>query len=549
MQRKAPQTSDIDDETLFAKVERGDVEAFTAVYNKYHKLLYALAYRYLMSSAMAEDAVQHVFTRFWEFRSELRVGISLRNYLITMTKNHILNVIRNENTALTKNYEIAQGTPAYEDTLVDSLEKKELMSIFYKAVDMLPPQKREICLMKVREELSNQEIADRLKLSINTIKTHYSDALKLLRVHLGKLLIFVTYLTLLRYLSVYLTVMSTENMNTPTEKQIQEVLAGTSTPEVARIVAAWFATDEGAAYLAKSMDRDAVQIKQGFEELYVNHEIPSEEMFARIRRNIRQKRIRRITFRVAAVLIPFVLLIGLFVQVNTRVDLLGDSGYEEIYVPKGERLQMMFQDGTRAYINSDSRLKYPKKFALSSREVYLEGEAYFVVSKNSHRPFIVNLNGPAVHVLGTSFDVQAYPENKDITVCLDEGRVNLTLASDKKYPLKPGEKLVYNKESERCTITRHADIHLSSLWKKNVIAFKDAPLSEVIKVLNRWYDVDFKIEDQSAWDVYFTITSENTLLEKVLQDLEKIAPLRFEYKEAEKEVIVTRKKEDSRLMH
>ena len=338
--------------------------------------------------------------------------------------------------------------------------------------------------------------------------------------------------------------MSTENMNTPTEKQIQEVLAGTSTPEVARIVAAWFATDEGAAYLAKSMDRDAVQIKQGFEELYVNHEIPSEEMFARIRRNIRQKRIRRITFRVAAVLIPFVLLIGLFVQVNTRVDLLGDSGYEEIYVPKGERLQMMFQDGTRAYINSDSRLKYPKKFALSSREVYLEGEAYFVV-----RPFIVNLNGPAVHVLGTSFDVQAYPENKDITVCLDEGRVNLTLASDKKYPLKPGEKLVYNKESEHCTITRHADIHLSSLWKKNVIAFKDAPLAEVIKVLNRWYDVNFKIEDQSAWDVYFTITSENTLLEKVLGDLEKIAPLRFEYKEAEKEVIVTRKKEDSRIMH
>lgn len=150
--------------------------------------------------------------------------------------------------------------------------------------------------------------------------------------------------------------MSTENMNTPTEKQIQEVLAGTSTPEVARIVAAWFATDEGASYLAKSMDRDAVQIKQGSRTLCQSR-IPSEEIFARIRRNIRQKRIRRITFRVAAVLIPFVLLIGLFVQVNTRVDLLGDSGYEEIYVPKGERLQMMFQDGTRAYINSDSRLK------------------------------------------------------------------------------------------------------------------------------------------------------------------------------------------------
>lgn len=104
-------TPDMDDETLFAKVERGDVEAFTVVYNKYHKLLYVLAYRYLMDKAMAEDAVQHVFTRFWEFRSELRVGISLKNYLVTMTKNHILNVIRNENNAIAKNYEIAQSIP------------------------------------------------------------------------------------------------------------------------------------------------------------------------------------------------------------------------------------------------------------------------------------------------------------------------------------------------------------------------------------------------------------------------------------------------------
>jgi transmembrane sensor len=88
---------------------------------------------------------------------------------------------------------------------------------------------------------------------------------------------------------------------------------------------------------------------------------------------------------------------------------------------------------------------------------------------------------------------------------------------------------------------RNTDAHLSSLWKKNVIAFKDTPLSEVIKVLNRWYDVDFKIEDKAAWNVFFTLTSENTLLEKVLRDLEKISPLYFEYKEVEKTVIVTMK--------
>ena len=201
-----PPTSETDDETLFARVERGDVEAFTVVYKKYHKLLYVLACRYLMDKAMAEDAVQHVFTRFWEFRSELRVGVSLKNYLVTMTKNHILNVIRNENNAIAKNYEIAQNSPGYEDTLVENLEKKELMSLFYEALDRLPPQKREICLMKVRDELTNQEIAERMHLSVNTIKTHYSEALKLLRAHLHKLLIFVTYLTLLKYLSVFFIV-------------------------------------------------------------------------------------------------------------------------------------------------------------------------------------------------------------------------------------------------------------------------------------------------------------------------------------------------------
>ena len=192
----------IDDDKLFARISQGDEEAFTIVYNKYHKLIYVLSYRYLMSVEMAEDVVQHVFTRLWEYRSELCVSISLKNYLFTMTKNHVLNLIRNENSALIKNYEIVQAIPVYEDDLIEKLEEKEMMSLFYQAVELLPPQKREICLMKIKEELSNQEIADKLKLSINTVKTHYSEALKLLRLHLGKMLIITTFVTLMRYLCV-----------------------------------------------------------------------------------------------------------------------------------------------------------------------------------------------------------------------------------------------------------------------------------------------------------------------------------------------------------
>ena len=330
-------------------------------------------------------------------------------------------------------------------------------------------------------------------------------------------------------------------MNRPTDKQIEEVLAGIASPEDAKYVAEWFATEEGSDYLEAAMTRDSRLIKNEFADLYVDHDIPSKKILEQIRKNIRIKKLKRICFRVAAVLIPVVLIVGLYMQLNSKVDLFGTSEYEEVVVDKGERIQIMFQDGTKVYINSDSKLRYPKKFALNTREVFLEGEAYFVVAKNKNRPFIVNLSGPAIHVLGTSFNVQDYPENKDIVVCLDEGNINLTLPTEKKYPVKPGERLVYNKDNQQCTISKMNDMRRLSMWKQNVIVFKDTPLSEVIKILNRWYNVEFKVEDENVLKYVYTLTSDNTLLEKVLMDLDKIAPVNFEYNEDKKEVIVKMK--------
>ena len=330
-------------------------------------------------------------------------------------------------------------------------------------------------------------------------------------------------------------------MNRPTDKQIEEVLAGIASPEDAKYVAEWFATEEGSDYLEAAMTQDSELIKNEFADLYVDHDIPSKKILEQIWKNIRIKKLKRICFRVAAVLIPVVLIVGLYMQLNSKVDLFGTSEYEEVVVNKGERIQIMFQDGTKVYINSDSKLRYPKKFALNTREVYLEGEAYFVVAKNKNRPFIVNLSGPAIHVLGTSFNVQDYPENKDIVVCLDEGNINLTLPTEKKYPVQPGERLVYNKDNQQCTISKMNDMQHLSMWKQNVIVFKDTPLPEVIKILNRWYNVEFKVEDENVLKYVYTLTSDNTLLEKVLMDLEKIAPVKFEYNEDKKEVIVKMK--------
>lgn len=99
------------------------------------------------------------------------------------------------------------------------------------------------------------------------------------------------------------------------------------------------------------------------------------------------------------------------------------------------------------------------------------------------------------------------------------------------------------KESELCRIIKNDHSKQVSMWKDNVISFKDTPLTEVVKVLNRWYNVNFKIEDEQASKYVYTLTSDNTILEKVLQDLEKIAPVKFEYDEVRKEVTVRMKQD------
>ena len=187
----------LSDEQLCRLIKEGDKRAFTEVYYKYNKLLYALSYRYLMEQDQAKDVVQYVFVRLWESRLEFDIHTSLKNFLFTMAKNYVLNMIRNENAALTKNYEIVQQRSEFEDDLIEKLERKELIELLYKALGTLPKQKRDICLLKLKGELTNQEIADRLQLSVNTIKTHYSESLKILRMELKKILIIVILVILL----------------------------------------------------------------------------------------------------------------------------------------------------------------------------------------------------------------------------------------------------------------------------------------------------------------------------------------------------------------
>lgn len=316
-------------------------------------------------------------------------------------------------------------------------------------------------------------------------------------------------------------------MKTPDKHIIDRTLDNTATPEEARQVIRWFSTPEGSRYLSSLMDEDMEKIQPGNEELYAERSIPTDEMYRFIMKKIHLQQRKRIIFRAAAILIPLLLFLGQFWYIDKRIDLFTDSGYEEIYVPKGERMQLIFQDGSRATLNAETRIKYPRKFGFSERKVELEGEAFFEVSPNKDRPFIVDMKDVNVKVLGTTFDVKAYATDPDIFVTLETGKVVLANKSSSLAHMKPGEKATYNRKSGVCKISRPENIEHTSAWKNNQIIFNNTPLSEVITTLSRWYNIEFEVVDTSALYYNYTLISMNQQLEQILNDLEKITPVQF----------------------
>ena len=180
--------SNNEDSSLFLLIKKRDKEAFTVVYHKYHHYLYSLAFRYLKDVELAEDAVQHVFVKLWDSARYIDVGINMKNYLYTMTKNFVLNQIRDNKEMISLNYENAQIEITDESSdVVSIMEDKQLLSLLYEGIQHLPPQKKEICHLKIDENKSNQEIAEEMGISVNTVKSHYQESVKMLRDYFQKI--------------------------------------------------------------------------------------------------------------------------------------------------------------------------------------------------------------------------------------------------------------------------------------------------------------------------------------------------------------------------
>lgn len=175
------------DDIVFAgQIKSGNQLAFATVYDRHHKQMYMLAYRYLKNREMAEDAVQHVFVNFWVNRNKISEQQNIRGLLFSALKNHTLNIIRDRHRAISKNYEILMDSVSESEIERETEETVEMTSLIEKAVEALSPQRRQIFYLKIMEGCSNQEIADKLKISVNTVKVQYYHILKELKENVSK---------------------------------------------------------------------------------------------------------------------------------------------------------------------------------------------------------------------------------------------------------------------------------------------------------------------------------------------------------------------------
>lgn len=215
----------------------------------------------------------------------------------------------------------------------------------------------------------------------------------------------------------------------------------------------------------------------------------------------------------------------------------GEPEMKTISTPRGKDYELVLSDGTVVLLNADSKITFPTRFTGNKRTVKLVGEAYFKVSKNKHRPFIVETGNLYTKVLGTEFNLKAYPHS-DVNVTLIKGSVAVN-AEGKEVMLKPGENAEYseNKDIEVTTVDTEGYIQ----WKDGYFYFDNVPLIDVVRDLGRWYNVNIEIRNNSlmSYRLHF-IASRKASIKEFVDNLNEFNYLHVVHKD--NKLIIDRKK-------
>lgn len=176
--------------------------------------------------------------------------------------------------------------------------------------------------------------------------------------------------------------------------------------------------------------------------------------------------------------------------------------YNVLTVPAGAEYRVILSDGTKVFLNSGTEFRYPEVFQGAQRKVYLKGEAWFEVAKDSTHAFFVHTENMDIQVLGTSFNVKAYKTLETVATTLVTGSVEVTCKQEV-FRIVPGEQFTYNKDRKRTNV-RQVDTEMYTSWKDGYYKFRQTTLEEIMTTLSLWYGINVFYVNEKVKQLEFT---------------------------------------------
>lgn len=237
--------------------------------------------------------------------------------------------------------------------------------------------------------------------------------------------------------------------------------------------------------------------------------------------------------RIAAILVIPLILASLYFY-HQWEQVKSESSLTEIICPAGMRTRFILPDGSSGWLNSESSLTYRMPFQ-KNRDVELKGQAFFDVKKDPAHPFVVNTDLFDIRVLGTRFDVSAYPTDRCVEVTLETGTIEiLSNYTPHKKTIIPNQQFVFDKTLRKASLSE-VDVAQYTSWKDGRLIFRNTPFSEVINRLGRWYNVEFECQDSSLLDLPYRATFKEESLARVLELLSLTAPITYQINKTQTE--------------
>ena len=303
--------------------------------------------------------------------------------------------------------------------------------------------------------------------------------------------------------------------NNQTSKITKEYLANRFSSETERKVQKWLVDDEN----CEEQQQGSLEY---WNALHPNADSSTYSALKRVITNIGLPErkwtipMRRRLMRIAAVIIPALILAGSGYYFSQREQIV------QVFTAYGETQHVILPDSSEVWLNAGSNIQYNSNFKGDSRNISLEGEAYFSVKKNISKTFVVKTKNLSINVLGTQFNVKAYANDCKTIATLDNGEIKVITASNQTEILVPNEQLTYNNVTSDVSVHK-INANDAPAWRNGQLIFINAPFDEILQTLERRFNLSLEAENIETSKEGYTIKfMKNDSLESILNILEEV---------------------------